>query len=110
MAMFPSGGLGHYEEWFFLQRHFKISHISEVSMKIFLLTLTLCVPALAVDYGYLKKEDQKYFQNDIMEGNNQRERIDLNVIQINKLMGEMESMKADIQKLKSEVEMLKAKK
>jgi cell division protein FtsB len=62
------------------------------------------------DYGYLKKEDQQYFKNDSMEGQNRLERIDSNVKEINKLHGEIQSMKADIAALKKEVEMLKSKK
>ena len=57
--------------------------------------------------GYLSPEDQKFFKNDSFDGNNQRERIDTNVREINKLMGEMASMKAEIQVLKKEVEELK---
>jgi cell division protein FtsB len=62
------------------------------------------------DYGYLKKEEQQYFKNDSMEGQNRLERIDANVKEINKLHGELQSMKADIAALKKEVEMLKSKK
>jgi cell division protein FtsB len=62
------------------------------------------------DYGYLKKEDQQYFKNDSMEGQNRLERIDANVKEINKLHGEIQSMKADIAALKKEVEILKSKK
>jgi cell division protein FtsB len=62
------------------------------------------------DYGYLKKEDQQYFKNDSMEGQNRLERIDANVKEINKLHGEIQSMKADITALKKEVEILKSKK
>lgn len=63
-----------------------------------------------VDYGYLKASDQKYYKNDSMEGNNQFERIDMNVKEINKLHGEVATLKAELQKLRSEVEILKAKK
>lgn len=81
-------------------------------MKTILATLlltssTLC---LAVDYGYLKKEDQKYYQNESFSGNNQLERIDSTVKEINKMYGEMNAMKAEIAQLKAEVEQLKAKK
>jgi len=62
------------------------------------------------DYGYLKKEDQQYFKNDSMEGQNRLERIDSNVKEINKLHGEIQSMKADIAALKKEIELLKSKK
>ena len=62
-----------------------------------------------VNYGYLKKEDQKYFKNDSMEGNNQYERIDLNVKEINKLHGEIINLKSEISSLKEEIEKLKKK-
>ena len=62
-----------------------------------------------VDYGYLKSEDQKYFKNDSREGNNQLERIDLNVKEINKLHGEITLLKAQMASLKSEIEKLKKK-
>lgn len=63
-----------------------------------------------VDYGYLKPEDQKYYKNDIMDGNNQRERTDSTVKEINKMYGEMASMKAEIVQLRAEIEELKKKK
>ena len=62
------------------------------------------------DFGYLKKEDQQYYKNDNMEGNNKMERIDSTVKEINKLYGELATMKAEIAQLKQEVELLKSKK
>jgi hypothetical protein len=62
------------------------------------------------NYGYLKPEDQKYFKNDSLDGKNKWERIDANVAEINRLHGMMAEMKLEIQKLKADVEMLKAKK
>jgi predicted RNase H-like nuclease (RuvC/YqgF family) len=62
-----------------------------------------------VDYGYLKAEDQKYFKNDSREGNNQLERIDLNVKEINKLHAEVASLKSQLASLMSEIEKLKKK-
>ncbi len=62
------------------------------------------------DFGYLKKEDQQYYKNDSMEGNNKMERIDSTVKEINKLYGELATMKAEIAQLKQEVELLKSKK
>ena len=58
-------------------------------------------------FGYLSPEDQKFYKNDIMEGNNQRERIDSLVKEANKIYGEISLMKAEIQSLKKEVEELK---
>jgi len=61
-------------------------------------------------YGYLTPEDQKYYKNDIMEGNNQRERIDSLVKEVNKLYAELSSVKSEIQLLKKEIEELKKSK
>jgi peptidoglycan hydrolase CwlO-like protein len=73
-----------------------------------LAVLLISISTFAVDkYGYLTKEDQKYYKNDVLEGNNQRERIDSLVIEINKLHGQLASMKGEIQQLKTEVEQLK---
>jgi predicted RNase H-like nuclease (RuvC/YqgF family) len=69
-----------------------------------------CFSAWAIDYGYLKKEEQKYFKNDSFEGNNQRERIDSNVKEINRLHGEIASLKTEIENMKKEIEDLKNKK
>jgi hypothetical protein len=62
------------------------------------------------DFGYLKKEDQQYYKNDNMDGNNKMERIDGTVKEINKLYGELATMKSEIAQLKQEVELLKSKK
>lgn len=61
------------------------------------------------DY-YLSAEEQKYFKNDVMEGNNQFERINMNVKELNKLHGEVAALKAEIQVMKKEIEELKKKK
>jgi cell division protein FtsB len=58
------------------------------------------------DY-YLSPEDQKYFKNDAMEGNNQFERINMNVKELNKLHGDVAALKAEVQVLKKEIEELK---
>jgi hypothetical protein len=58
-------------------------------------------------YGYLGPEDQKYYKNDIMEGNNQRERIDSLVKEVNKIYAELSSVKTEVQFLKKEIEELK---
>ena len=62
------------------------------------------------DYGYLKKEDQQYYKNDSFEGNNQRERLDSTVKEINKVYGELSAMRNEIAQLKQEIELLKSKK
>lgn len=56
---------------------------------------------------YLSKDDQKYFKNDQMDGNNQRERIDANVKEINRLHGEISMLKAEVSTLKKDIEELK---
>lgn len=56
---------------------------------------------------YLSAEDQKYYKNDSFEGNNQRERIDSNVKEINKLHGEIAALKSEVQNLKKDIEELK---
>ena len=66
--------------------------------------------AFALEFGYLKKEDQQYYKNDSMEGNNRLERIDSLVKEVNKVYGEMATMKAEIAALKAEVAELKNKK
>ena len=77
-------------------------------MKLCLCLLLLSSFALAENkFGYLSPEDQKFYKNDIMEGNNQRERIDSLVKEANKIYGEISLMKAEIQTLKKEVEELK---
>jgi peptidoglycan hydrolase CwlO-like protein len=78
-------------------------------MKFFpLLLILLTTLGYAVDkYGNLTSDDQKYYKNDIMEGNNQRERIDSLVVEVNKLHGQISSMKSEIQQLKSEIDQLK---
>lgn len=62
------------------------------------------------DFGYLQEKDQKFFKNESMAGNNQLERIDLNVKEINKLHAEVASLKVQLQALKSDIAELKAKK
>lgn len=66
--------------------------------------------AMAQDFDYLKKEDQKYFANDAQDGKNQWQRIDGNVREINKLHGMIAQMKMEIAQLKTDVEELKKKK
>ncbi len=81
-------------------------------MKTFLLLslLTFSFSALAIDYGYLKPEDQKFYKNDTMDGNNGRERTDSLVKEVNKVYGEIASLRAEVQQLKAEVEELKKRK
>jgi peptidoglycan hydrolase CwlO-like protein len=80
-------------------------------MKWLLISLFLCVNTYAqTKYGYLEPEDQKYYKNDIMEGNNQRERIDSLVKEVNKIYAELSSVKSEMQVLKKELEDLKKSK
>lgn len=79
-------------------------------MKIVLLSFAMVLSSAAfadIKSMYLTPEDQKYYKNDSFDGNNQRERIDSTVKEINKLMGEMAAMKAEIQSLRQEVDELK---
>lgn len=79
-------------------------------MKWLSVFLFLSVPLYAQTKSYyLSPQDQKYYKNDSMEGNNQFERIDSLVREVNKVYGEMAKMKAEIQSLKKEVEDLKMK-
>lgn len=76
-------------------------------MKYALCLFLLSTSAFAIEYGYLKPEDQKYYKNDSMDGNNQRERIDSTVKEINKLHGEVATLKAQVQILRQEMDELK---
>lgn len=77
-------------------------------MRFLLCLMLLTSAAHAVDrYGQLTKEDQKYYKNDSMDGKNQFERIDSAVAEINKLHGEIASMKMEMQQLRKEVDELK---
>ncbi len=78
-------------------------------MKLILSLLLLSTVAQAQQGGYLNAQDQKYYKNDSFEGNNQRERIDSLVKEMNKLHGEIAGMKAEVQSLKAEVADLKKK-
>jgi peptidoglycan hydrolase CwlO-like protein len=80
-------------------------------MKWIFCYLFLCSSAFAqIKSGYLTQEDQKYYKNDIMEGNNQRERIDSLVKEVNKIYSEFASLKAEIKLLNKEIEELKKSK
>ncbi len=57
--------------------------------------------------GYLSAKDQKYYKNDSFEGNNQRERIDSLVKEMNKIHGELAGLKAEMQTLKDEMTLMK---
>jgi peptidoglycan hydrolase CwlO-like protein len=77
---------------------------------VFYLALILSSLAFAqTDFGYLKPEDQKYYKNEPFEGNNQMERIDSLVKEVNKLHSEMASLKNDVKQLKADMEALKKK-
>jgi peptidoglycan hydrolase CwlO-like protein len=65
--------------------------------------------AAQTDFGYLKPEDQKYYKNEPFEGNSQMERIDSLVKEINKLHGELATLKNDVNQLKSEMQALRKK-
>ena len=77
-------------------------------LKASLLLCFLSLPALANDY--LTPEDQPYYKNDTRDGNNQRERLDSIVKEINKVHGDVNALKTEIALLKKEIEELKKKK
>ncbi len=80
-------------------------------MKIFFAFMLSVSAAHALDrFGQLTKDDQKYYKNDSMEGKNQFERIDSLVAEMNRVHGEMASMKSQIQQLRKEIDELKKKK
>jgi hypothetical protein len=60
------------------------------------------------DY-YLTPKEQVYFKNDSNEGNNQFERINMNVRELNKLHAELTTLKAEVLLLKKEIADLKKK-
>ncbi len=76
-------------------------------MQLILSLLLLSTVVQAQQGGYLSAQDQKYYKNDSFEGNNQRERIDSLVKELNKLHGELAGMKAEMQTLKAEMAELK---
>lgn len=87
------------------------TNLKETSMKlIFSLLLFSTFAEAQIKSAYLTNEQQKYYKNDSFDGNNQRERIDSAVIEINKLHGELAGLKAEMQALKRDVEELKQKK
>lgn len=82
-----------------------------LKMKLFICFFLFSTFALAENrYGYLSAEDQKYYKNDSMDGNNQRERIDSSVKEINRLHGEINGLKAEIQAIRKEIDELKKSK
>jgi hypothetical protein len=69
--------------------------------------LLFCQSALAIEFGYLKPEDQKFYKNEAMAGMNQQERIDSSVKEINKLHGEIAQLKKEMALMRVEIEALK---
>lgn len=75
-----------------------------------LLALSLSITASGTDrFGYLNKEDQKYYKNDSFQGEGMQGRVDSTVKEINKVYGELEALKAEVAKLRAEVDALKAR-
>lgn len=73
----------------------------------FIFSLLLLSTVASAQQGYLSAQDQKYYKNDSFEGNNQRERIDSLVKEMNKIHGELASMKSEVKSLKTEIIELK---
>jgi hypothetical protein len=72
-------------------------------MKTALFLFILSTNVLAqgtLNSGYLRPEDQKYYQNDQMEGMNKQERLDSLVKEVNKMHAEIEALKVEVAKLK----------
>lgn len=59
---------------------------------------------------YISNKDQTLYRNDPTDGLNKRERIDSLVKELNKVLEEVKNMKADMAKLRQEMDELKAKK
>jgi len=76
-------------------------------MKIFFSFMLFSSLVHANDFGYLKESDQKYFKNEHGQGNNQLERIDMNVKEINKMWSEINNLKSEVKKLQDEITQLK---
>lgn len=81
-----------------------------IAVFCFIMVSTTFAQTGSAKYGYISKEEQKYYKNEGMDGNNPRERIDSLVIETNKLYGKINSMENDIAELKQEIEKLKAAK
>lgn len=60
--------------------------------------------------AYLKETDQKFYKNEAFAGENDSQRVDSLVKEINKLHGQIAEMKNQIQELQKDVENLKSKK
>jgi peptidoglycan hydrolase CwlO-like protein len=76
-----------------------------LTVSLTLLSITALVQAM--DFGYLKPEDQKYYKNEAMAGLNQQERIDSTVKEINKLHAEIALLKKEMAALKAELQATK---
>lgn len=59
---------------------------------------------------YISDKDQQYYRNDPTDGVNKRERIDSLVVEVNKIYGELKTMKEEMSKLRKELDDMKAKK
>jgi peptidoglycan hydrolase CwlO-like protein len=74
---------------------------------LILVCLIFSFSAQALEFGYLKPTDQKYYKNEAMAGMNQQERIDSTVKEINKLHGDIDQLKKDMAMMRAEIEALK---
>jgi hypothetical protein len=81
-----------------------------MKLRVFLCILSVPMMSSAFADAYLTAQDQKYFKNDIMDGNNTVERITMNVREINKIHAQLIEMKAQIALLTTQVAELQKKK
>jgi predicted RNase H-like nuclease (RuvC/YqgF family) len=82
-----------------------------MNLLFLLLPLSLALANSSMKFpDELKAEDQQFYKNDSMTGNNPRERIDSTVKEINKLHGEIAILKKEMAEMKKDLDELKANK
>ncbi len=90
-------------------------------MKLWLMTFMISSFAMAQNFGpppgppgkledqYLKKEDQKYFQNEAFTGKSELERTDSVVKEINNLHDKIAKLEKKLQDMQKEIDEMKKK-
>ena len=79
----------------------------KTSVYLFLVLFSGSLLAQPANVSYLTAEDQKYYRNDVMDGNNLQERISLDVKEINKLHGLINQLRSEVTALRADVDELK---